>query len=321
LLTETLIKEAKSSCFNFFKRSNIPLNFKSKFNRLTKFRRIVKPECITDINGQTLVHLEELNNHNAIMKATKAVDQYYFHTLENPSHRSNGFWSDFAEHFGVYLRSNVLPYTSSDTASTHNTNHQNCVNNLLYDLKPLSDSINKFFQKHYRNLYEKLNKLKWGPFAPRPFGIFPMIAINYNIISAYHWDKNDEPNSLCCLVALGDYEGGELCFPQLEIIIPLRPNQVVVFSSSFLLHGNLPVIKGIRHSIVYFIHKEFFSHEHKLTSIYNKFETEIKRNKKKYVSSKPIQDLYDACNLNQLKTLLTPKNNQLEIPSISSNSR
>ncbi|CAG8574706.1 2018_t:CDS:2, partial [Racocetra persica] len=41
---------------------------------------------------------------------------------------------------------------------------------------------------------------------------FLMIAINYNTVSDYHWDENDEPNSLCCLVALGDFEGGELCF-------------------------------------------------------------------------------------------------------------
>lgn len=78
-------------------------------------------------------------------------------------------------------------------------------------------------------MYEKLSMLKWGSFAPRPFGVFLMIAINYNTICDYHWDKNDEPNSLCCLVALGDFKGGELCFPQLKIIVPLRPGQVIVF--------------------------------------------------------------------------------------------
>ena len=68
-----------------------------------------------------------------------------------------------------------------------------------------------------------------------------MIAINFNTISDYHWDEHDEPNSLCCLVALGDFDGGQLCFPQLQIVIPLRPGQIVAFSFRFLMHKNFPV--------------------------------------------------------------------------------
>jgi len=108
----------------------------------------------------------------------------------------------------------------------------------------LSNCINSFFRENYHGLYKKLSGLNWGPFALRAFGIFPMIAINFNTISNYHWDEHDEPNSLCCLVALGDFEGGELCFPQLQIVMPLKLGQVVVFSSRLLLHGNLQVTRG-----------------------------------------------------------------------------
>ena len=66
-------------------------------------RYIVKSECVTDINGRTLIHLENLNNPNAIEKATDAINHYYFHTLNNPSHRSDEFWSNFIEHFGHIL--------------------------------------------------------------------------------------------------------------------------------------------------------------------------------------------------------------------------
>jgi hypothetical protein len=306
---EDLIDEAKSNHFNSFKKANIPENFKLKLARIASFRRITRPECITDIYGRTLVHLEQLKDYNAVIKATKAINHYYFDTLDNPSHRSSGFWTDFAEHFGVYLRYNVLPYTSSDIASSHNAEHRACVDNLLHELTPLSVSINKFFKKYYRNLYTKLNQVKWGPFAPRSFGIFPMIAINYNIISSYHWDRNDEPDSLCCLVALGDYEGGELCFPQLEIVISLRPNQVVLFSSNFLLHGNLPVVRGIRHSIVYFIHSDLFHHRRNFTKIYNNYKTEIKNG-----GSEEVQEDFYKTTLNKIKTLSKPKNEQLRKP-------
>ncbi|CAJ0920761.1 17000_t:CDS:2 [Entrophospora sp. SA101] len=148
--------------------------------------------------------LEQIDNLSAITKATDAINNYYFHTLNNATHRSDGFWNNFTEHFGAYTLYNTLPYSSSDIASSHNADHQEC--------------------------------FIWGPFAPRPFGVFPMIAINYNIISDYHWDAKDEANCFCCLVILGDFEGCELCFPQLQIVVVVQPGQVVAFSSHFLLH-------------------------------------------------------------------------------------
>ncbi len=69
------------------------------------------------------------------------------------------------------------------------------------------------------DLYEKLNKLKQNSFVLKLFGIFPMIAINYNTISDYHWDEHDKPNSFCYLVVLEDFEKGKLYFSQLKIII------------------------------------------------------------------------------------------------------
>jgi hypothetical protein len=88
-----------------------------------------------------------------------------------------------------------------------------------------------------------------------------MIAINFNTLSNYHWDKLDAPNCLCCLVPLGNFQGGELYFPQLHTLIPLQPGKVVIFSSHYLLHGNFRLTdeaNNIRHSIVYFIHNNFF---------------------------------------------------------------
>ncbi|CAG8677983.1 3977_t:CDS:1, partial [Scutellospora calospora] len=49
-------------------------------------------------------------------------------------------------------------------------------------------------------------------------------------------NKYDEPNSLCCLVALSDFEDSELYFLQLQIVVKLKLYQVVAFSSRLLLH-------------------------------------------------------------------------------------
>ncbi|CAG8663702.1 7124_t:CDS:2, partial [Paraglomus occultum] len=62
--------------------------------------------------------------------------------------------------FGAFTLNNPFSYTSSNTASSHNSDHRKCVDKLLYDLYPLSNSINQFLKKYYGNPYEKLSKLK-----------------------------------------------------------------------------------------------------------------------------------------------------------------
>ena len=316
-ITTTQISRKEKAQLIISTKDNIPL-LKEKI----KLKYLNISNCITDIEGGTLIHLGVLNNPDAIVKATDAINHYYFHTLNHPSHRSNEFWKNFIEHFGVYTRNNLLPFTSSNTASTYNVEHQECVDTLLRNLDPLSISVNEFAQKYYGRLYEKLKKLSWGAFGPRPFGVFPMIAINYNTISDYHWDEHDEPNCLCFLVALGEFEGGELCFPQLQTVVSLKIGQVVTFSSRLLLHGNFPVTKGIRHSIVYFVHSSFFHHLRDFTEIYEDHNKQIERDScGKVVPTISQQNLNDAQNLNKRIRLLKPKKNQIEIPDMANDKR
>ena len=101
---------------------------KSNFNQ---FRYVTTPECIVDQDNRTLAHLEKLDDYNAIIQATDAINSYYNHILADKSHGSKDFLNNFTEHFGAYARYNMLPYTSSNTASSHNILH---VNNLLHNL-------------------------------------------------------------------------------------------------------------------------------------------------------------------------------------------
>ncbi|RIA93651.1 hypothetical protein C1645_761796, partial [Glomus cerebriforme] len=168
-----------------------------------------------------------------------------------------------------------------------------CVDNLLNTLQPLSNSISRIVNQHYEHYYTKLSKLIWDPFIPRSFGIFLMIALNFNVISNYHWNNNDDSNGLCFVIALGDFEGGELCFSQLEIIVELKPGQVVTFPFKLLLHANLLITRGIRFSIVSYVSKGFF--------LKNTKDTEI-------TNTNNHQDFFNAKNLNlKLTSLRKPK--------------
>ena len=115
-------------------------------NEIIQFKHLIYPECIIDENRFTLIHLEQLDDKNAVLLATTGVNNYYFHMLDQLSHRSEEFWTNFIKQFGAYARNNTLPFTSSNTVSTHNFEHRECVNKLLKDLKLLSDSVNRFLQ-------------------------------------------------------------------------------------------------------------------------------------------------------------------------------
>ncbi|CAG8687434.1 31_t:CDS:2, partial [Scutellospora calospora] len=101
---------------------------------LVQFQYIIKPEYVTDIDSQTLIHLALLNDPKAVIQAIDAVNYYYFHTLNNPSHRSDKFWKNFIEHFEY-------------------------VDTLFHKLGSLLTFVNEFVQEFYGNLYEKLEKL------------------------------------------------------------------------------------------------------------------------------------------------------------------
>ncbi len=58
---------------------------------LVNFRYIINLKCIMNKNNQTLLYLELLDNLDAVIKATEAIDFYYYHTLEHPSHRNENF--------------------------------------------------------------------------------------------------------------------------------------------------------------------------------------------------------------------------------------
>ena len=84
-----------------------------------------------------------------------------------------------------------------------------------------------------------------------------MCAINFNTISGYHIDRDDDKYGFCWLVPLGEWEGGDLIFPQINVRIKLKPGNILLFRSNLLVHGNLPCL-GVRHSLVFFTHNNLF---------------------------------------------------------------
>jgi len=229
--------------------------------RLDGYKHHKKPIIIKDGKNKTMIHFFDLNNPSVAEDAYKAVDKYYEHTKANKDHQSDSFKDKDKqiEHFGSYADYTMLPYVTAHTASTHNKDHQLCVRQLIKRLQPLSDTINNWTNKAYSQLYTNMKDLDLGPNVPKSFGIFPTASINFNCASAFHHDIKDHRNALCIVCPLETFEGDELVFPELKLIFHVKQGQAIAFRSLLLVHGNLLITSGKRHSIVFYIHKSLLN--------------------------------------------------------------
>ncbi|CAG8619889.1 19720_t:CDS:2, partial [Gigaspora rosea] len=198
------------------------------------YHHIFDPQCFKNALGETMV---------------------LFRVPESP--KSKEFSKESVEHFGAFTGNNNEPYTTSNTASSHNRG-----------LQPLSDAVNGYIKETYPALYTKMRKLDLGPNVPKSFGGFPTIAINFNALCQFHRNLKDHRNSLCVVCPLGTFEDGQLVFPELKLIIHAKQGQAIAFRSNILVHGNHPVLAGIRHSVVFFIHGTMIKQNRKFGSLF-----------------------------------------------------
>ena len=73
------------------------------------------------------------------------------------------------------------------------------------------------------------------------------MVINLNAATLAHRDCKDQ--GLCVVIAIGDFQGGELCLYEPGLVVPLRPGDIIVFPSTRITHFNIHY-SGCRASIV-----------------------------------------------------------------------
>lgn len=65
-----------------------------------------------------------------------------------------------------------------------------------------------------------------------------------------HKDMGNDPLGIAALFAFGTFTGGEVVFPQMKAVIPLRSGDGFLFPGRYIAHGNKKVTSGVRHSLV-----------------------------------------------------------------------
>ena len=80
-----------------------------------------------------------------------------------------------------------------------------------------------------------------------PVHPFVGLVINLNAVTRAHRDSKDD--TMCLVLALGDFEGGDLCLYEPGLVVPLRPGHFIIFPSARITHFNIHY-SGCRASIV-----------------------------------------------------------------------
>ena len=59
---------------------------KIQANNIKNFCFITNSKCIVNKHNKTLIHLSELDDNKAVNTATEAINNYYFHMVNDISH-------------------------------------------------------------------------------------------------------------------------------------------------------------------------------------------------------------------------------------------
>ncbi|KAG1718690.1 hypothetical protein EDB19DRAFT_1649797, partial [Suillus lakei] len=176
-----------------------------------------------------------------------------------------------AWHLGVWEVTGKVPRLTSETKS-QTPEAIEAIDVLLRFIKTnIAPKISGVFQEHAPAQWEVLcgahnrvlNELG-SQFNLRPNldmgGPFFTVAAKEAGSGVTHIDWNNDCAIYAFIFAVGDWEGGEFCAPQLGIKIPVRPGQVLAVLARVLCHFSAPVTKGRRIVFTCFTDKLLFRH-------------------------------------------------------------
>ena len=116
--------------------------------------------------------------------------------------------------------------------------------------------VGNLIRSKYPKLAEQYQRI---PEEHRKLDLFSLLIVNLTMGTKFHTDNKDYRNGFCVVFPFGEYEGGELHFPEYNLTICLRPGDVILFQSHQLQHGNLELKSGKRRSCVLVCHNDLMN--------------------------------------------------------------
>jgi hypothetical protein len=89
----------------------------------------------------------------------------------------------------------------------------------------------------------------------RKAGVWMGMAVNigssdYPVATKPHRDVNSATYGMSCLYPLGNFKGGEVILWDLQVTVVLQPGDLLFFPDHLIIHSNMEVTDGVRHSVV-----------------------------------------------------------------------
>ncbi|KJA16317.1 hypothetical protein HYPSUDRAFT_71417 [Hypholoma sublateritium FD-334 SS-4] len=164
-----------------------------------------------------------------------------------------------ALHLGSWSINQAKPIiTAHSRAPTQSKEAEKAIDAFLKTVnKYVAPRIETFFKDNFPDQYNRQKrayqhvacKLK-NAYTSRPElnfgGTFFTVAVKEGSSERVHIDFNDDCKNVAFVVPFGDFQGADLCVPQLKTRVPVLPGQVVAFNAKLLAHCSSPIISGRR---------------------------------------------------------------------------
>lgn len=111
--------------------------------------------------------------------------------------------------------------------------------------RPVWQHASDLLKQHFPSVHKILQRVH----APHKFGSWHMAVLNVNLAVSPHCDDWDHIEGICCVIVLGEFVGGELCFPDELVCVKVKHGTIVLFHSRKFRHVVSRFV-GIRFSIV-----------------------------------------------------------------------
>jgi hypothetical protein len=126
--------------------------------------------------------------------------------------------------------------------------------NIYHDVMPFIHEVTKVYKTFLPIAYKR--QMEYVDTVPEAHKIrgtaFTTLYVLKNAPTAVHTDDMDIRTGFGVMASLGGWKGGELYFPKYRVAVDYRPSDVIL-ADVHELHGNFPLIEGIRVACVFFV--------------------------------------------------------------------
>jgi hypothetical protein len=138
------------------------------------------------------------------------------------------------------------------------------------ELIPLIDNMDKWFYRYLPDAWTTTNyrgKLRsYQYLRATGHSSFSTLTLLKSAPTSVHRDSNNADAGLTCLTTFGEFEGGDLLFPQYGIKVVVQPGDLIIAATHREWHCNVRPLTGTRYSLIGYFREGLINGRHRRPS-------------------------------------------------------